>query len=58
MDKCPVCNIGLDTGPKALNFSINYSDLSVLVDCKECGVRVRLKEVLRSKQRAFLSCGM
>ena len=58
MDKCPDCKARLETGPRALNFSLNMTDLSILVDCMQCGVRVRLKGVLGARQRAVLSCGM
>ena len=58
MDEYPDCKANLETGPRALNFSLNMTDLSILVDCVQCGVRVRLKEVLGAKQRAVLGCGM
>ena len=57
-DKCPRWNSRLDTGPAAVNFSINFSDLSVLVDCIKCDVRVKVMGALGSRQRTFLSCGM
>eukprot|EP00092_Neocalanus_flemingeri_P038698 GFUD01042134.1.p1 GENE.GFUD01042134.1~~GFUD01042134.1.p1 ORF type:complete len:450 (-),score=90.24 GFUD01042134.1:44-1393(-) len=57
-DKCPTCNSVLETGPKAVNFSVNLSDMSVLVDCMVCGVRVKVKGALGERQRAFFSCGM
>eukprot|EP00092_Neocalanus_flemingeri_P019134 GFUD01020727.1.p1 GENE.GFUD01020727.1~~GFUD01020727.1.p1 ORF type:complete len:166 (+),score=47.67 GFUD01020727.1:61-498(+) len=56
--ECPTCNSFLETGPKAVNFSINLSDMSVLVDCMVCGVRVKVKGALDERQRAFFSCGM
>ena len=46
MDKCPDCKAKLETGSRALNFSLNMVDRSILVDCMQCGVRVRLKGVL------------
>jgi len=58
MDKCPDCKAKLETGSNALNFSLNMTDLSILVDCVQCGVRVRLKGVLGARQRAVLGCGM
>ena len=58
VDKCPDCKARLETGPRALNFSLNMTDLSILVDCMQCGVRVRLKGVLGARQRAVLGCGM
>ena len=57
-DKCPECKAKLETGPGAINFSLNLADLSILVDCMECRVRVKLKGMLGAKQRAVLSCGM
>eukprot|EP00092_Neocalanus_flemingeri_P084344 GFUD01105956.1.p1 GENE.GFUD01105956.1~~GFUD01105956.1.p1 ORF type:complete len:147 (-),score=44.67 GFUD01105956.1:1-441(-) len=59
IDQCPNCYSLLETGPaKAVNFTINLSDLSMLVDCRVCGVRVKLKAVLGERQRAFFNCGM
>jgi len=58
MNKCPDCKAKLETGARAVNFSLNMADLSVLVDCVQCGVRVRLKGVLGARQRAVLGCGM
>jgi len=57
IDKCPNCYSRLETGSKTVNFSINLSDMSVLVDCMQCGVRVRMKGALGDKQKEFLSCG-
>ena len=57
IDKCPNCYSRLETGAKTVNFSINLSDMSVLVDCMQCGVRVRMKGALGDKQKEFLSCG-
>ena len=57
-DKCPECKAKLETGQRAVNFSLNLADFSILVDCMECGVRVRVKGMLGAKQRAVVSCGM
>ena len=58
MDKCPDCECRLETGASAVNFSLNMADFSILVDCIKCGIRVQLKGVLGSRQKAFLSCGV
>ena len=56
MARCPECDVVLEIGFKARNFSLNMVDLSILVDCQECGLRVRLKGVLGPKEKHFLTC--
>jgi len=56
IDRCPECEVVLEIGSKARNFSLNMADLSILVDCQECGLRVRLKGVLGPKEKRFLTC--
>jgi len=58
IEKCPDCQARLEIGARSVNFSLNMADFSILMDCMECGVRVKLKGVLGSRQMALLSCGM
>ena len=37
--------------------TLNVTDLSILLDCNECGVRLRLRGFLGDHQLALLSCG-
>jgi len=54
IDRCPRCSISLQVSREQL--TLNVTDLSILLDCTECGVRLRLRGFLADQQLALLSC--
>jgi len=54
IDRCPRCSISLQVSREQL--TLNVTDLSILLDCTECGVRLRLRGFLGDHQLALLSC--
>jgi len=54
IDRCPRCSISLQVSREQL--TLNVTDLSILLDCTECGVRLRLRGFLADHQLALLSC--
>merc|ERR1712013_29192 len=55
IDRCPRCSVNLEVSREQL--TLNVTDLSILLDCNECGVRLRLRGFLGDHQLALLSCG-
>jgi transcription elongation factor Elf1 len=55
-DACPRCGAALLVSRELL--TLDVTDLSILLDCGQCGVRLRLRGVIGEQEQALLSCGL